>query len=164
MTPRDRVLIAGVGNIFLGDDAFGVEVVRLLQARALPDGVRAVDFGIRALDLASALRHCDAAILVDAMPRGGAPGTLYVVEPALGGAADGVAPGHGLTPESVLSRLAPGAGPGWLRVVGCEPSRYGEDSQDEAMELSEPVRAALSGAVALVEQLVAELDEGARRA
>ena len=83
MTTRPRILIACIGNIFLGDDAFGVEVARrLMPAAPLPDGVRVVDFGIRGLDLTYALLDgCDIAILVDASPRGHAPGTLYVIEP-----------------------------------------------------------------------------------
>ena len=82
---RQRVLIAGVGNIFLGDDAFGVAVVQRLARRSLPEGVRVVDFGIRGLDLAYALLDdYDAVLLVDAVPRGGPPGTLYVLEPDCG--------------------------------------------------------------------------------
>ena len=88
-----RVLVAGVGNIFLGDDAFGVEVVRRLAGqtgRPLPDGVRVIDFGIRGLDLAYALCDgYDAVIVVDAAFRGRPPGTLYVIEPDLNGAAAG---------------------------------------------------------------------------
>src|SRR5581483_3861800 len=82
-----KVLVAGIGNIFLGDDAFGVEVVRALAQRALPENVRVVDFGIRGLDLTYALLDgYEAVIMVDAAPRGGRPGTLYVIEPAPGGA------------------------------------------------------------------------------
>ncbi len=83
---KERILIAGIGNIFLGDDAFGVEVVRRLSrsARKLPDEVRIVDFGIRGFDLAYALMEgYEVAILVDATPRGGVPGTLYTIEPDL---------------------------------------------------------------------------------
>src|SRR5690348_18485873 len=81
-----RILIAGIGNIFLGDDAFGVEVAQRLARRPLPEGVRVVDFGIRGLDLAYALLDgYEAVILVDAAPRGGPPGTLYVLEPECGG-------------------------------------------------------------------------------
>ena len=85
MTRPARILIAGIGNIFLGDDAFGVEVARRLVRRRLPDGVRVVDFGIRGLDLTYALLDgYEAVILVDAAPRGGPPGTLYVLEPPAG--------------------------------------------------------------------------------
>ncbi len=88
MTPP-RILIAGIGNIFLGDDAFGSEVARRLAAQPIPDGVRVVDFGIRGFDLAYALIDgYDATILVDATPRGGSPGTLYLIEPDPGEARD----------------------------------------------------------------------------
>src|SRR6202030_732892 len=81
---KERILIAGIGNIFLGDDAFGVEVVRRLAARKLPDAIRVVDFGIRGFDLAYALMEgYEITILVDATPRGGQPGTLYTIEPDL---------------------------------------------------------------------------------
>ena len=77
-----RILIAGVGNIFHGDDAFGVEVIRALSTRPLPEQVVVEDFGIRSYDLAYALTDSyDAVILVDAMPRGRPPGTVSLVEP-----------------------------------------------------------------------------------
>jgi hydrogenase maturation protease len=79
---KGKLLVAGIGNIFLGDDAFGVEVVKRLAQRPLPEGVRVVDFGIRSYDLAYALMDdWDLAILVDALPRGGEAGTVYTVEP-----------------------------------------------------------------------------------
>src|SRR5271165_3610783 len=100
-----RILIGGIGNIFFGDDAFGVEVARRLSGRPLPEGVRVVDFGIRGLDLAYALLDpYDAVILVDAVPRGGQPGTLYVLEPELD-AVDAPPPmvePHALDPWKVL--------------------------------------------------------------
>src|SRR5881227_271903 len=101
---RGRVLVAGVGNIFLGDDAFGVEVAQRLLRRGLPDAVRVVDFGIRGLDLTYALLDgYEAVILVDAAPRGGPPGTLYVLEPERGGAPDVAAiETHGMDPVKVL--------------------------------------------------------------
>ena len=71
-----NILVAGIGNIFLGDDGFGVEVAQQLVTRQLPEGVRVVDFGIRGFDLAYALLDApDATILVDAMPRGDPAGT-----------------------------------------------------------------------------------------
>ncbi len=79
-----RVLIACIGNIFLGDDGFGVEVAQRLQRRRYPEGVQVVDFGIRGLDLAyTLLEEYDTLVLVDAVPRGGQPGTLYLIEPDL---------------------------------------------------------------------------------
>ena len=111
-----RVLIAGVGNIFLGDDAFGVEVAQLLARRQLPDGVRVVDFGIRGLDLAyTLLDPYEAVVLVDAMPRGGRPGTLYVLEPecvpAEGSEAIPLMDAHSLDPARVLRLVASLGGP-----------------------------------------------------
>ena len=83
-TKRPKILVAGIGNIFLGDDAFGVEVARRLSARPQPEAVRVADFGIRGYDLAYALLDgYDTTILIDACPRGDAPGTLYVIEPDL---------------------------------------------------------------------------------
>ena len=129
MTPS--ILIAGVGNIFLGDDAFGVEVVRALAARSLPDGVTVVDYGIRGFDLAYALLDpWDSVVIVDALSRGGSPGTLYTVEPDLGCMKDAT-PGetminpHGMDPMRVL-QLALSMGPVQARVlvVGCEPERF----------------------------------------
>ena len=79
---RPRILIACIGNIFLGDDAFGVEVGRALVGRSFPEGVHVVDFGIRGMDLTFALMDgCDVAIMVDAVPRGARPGTLCLLEP-----------------------------------------------------------------------------------
>jgi hydrogenase maturation protease len=158
-----RILVAGIGNIFLGDDAFGVEVARRLMARPQPEGVRVVDFGIRGLDLAYALADgYDAAILVDAMSHGEPPGTLFAIEPELPDAGDGGAVGlaaqtHSLDPASVL-RLAAALGAPLLRVrvVGCQPAPPG-DVEEMSAGLSEPVRAAVDEAVRLVESLVSEL-------
>src|SRR5207245_759985 len=82
-TPK-RILIACIGNIFLGDDGFGVEVAKGLTNRHYPEGVKVVDFGIRGIELAyTLLDDYDALVLVDAVPRGGEPGTLYLIEPDL---------------------------------------------------------------------------------
>jgi hydrogenase maturation protease len=150
-----RVLVAGVGNIFLGDDGFGVEVACRMAARALPAGVRAVDFGIRSLHLAyELLDHPGVTtILVDAMPRGGVPGSVYVVEPDP--AADAPVPAadaHGVTPDGVLALVrALGGMPGRVVVVGCEPADC-----DERIGLSEPVAAAVDAAVDRVLSVVAD--------
>ncbi len=133
MSDRDcRVLIAGIGNIFLGDDAFGVEVAQRLATHALPEGVHVVDFGIRGLDLTYTLLddHYDAVVLVDAAQRGGAPGTLYVIEPSEGDAVEPVPldpsealiDTHNMDPAKVL-RLVRALG-GHLQhilLLGCEP-------------------------------------------
>jgi hydrogenase maturation protease len=164
-TDRPRVLVAGVGNIFLGDDAFGVEVAQRLARRELPDGVRVVDFGIRGLDLTYALLDdYEAVILIDALPRGGQPGTLYVFEPARDEATEpegaGLIEAHGMDPVKVL-RLAAAMGGQVERllVVGCEPATP-PDPDDIQAGMSEPVRRAVSEAVPLVESLVARLLRG----
>jgi hydrogenase maturation protease len=160
---RPSILIAGVGNIFLGDDAFGVEVVQRLAERTLPDEVRVVDFGIRGLDLTYALLDDhDAVILVDATPRGGTPGTLYVIEPEPEHAepteqADLTVVAHGMDPAKVLRLVAAlGGRVGRLLLVGCEPGPIGAD-EEIGLGLSEPVRAAAEEAVGLIESLVADL-------
>jgi hydrogenase maturation protease len=153
-----RILVAGVGNVFLGDDGFGVAVADRLSRRELPAGVHVEDFGIRGLDLAYALADYDAAVLVDAVPRGKAPGTLYVIEPDV--EAEGIAPeAHGMDPARVLA-LARELGdvPSRVLIVGCQPAiapRW--DEEDVVAELSEPVRAAIEEAVRLVESLVSQL-------
>jgi hydrogenase maturation protease len=157
-----RILVAGVGNIFLGDDAFGVEVAQRLARRPLPEGVRVVDFGIRGIDLTYALLDgYEAVVLVDAAPRGGAPGTVYVLEPDADappepGAGGALMETHGMHPAKVL-RLAAAQGSPVRRVllVGCEPAPVGDE--EVAMGLSEPVRAAVEEAVPLIESLVEKL-------
>jgi hydrogenase maturation protease len=156
--PRARLLVAGIGNIFFGDDAFGVEVAQRLAGRPQQDGVKVVDFGIRGLDLAySLLDDYEVVILVDAAPRGGHAGTLYVLEPELS-PAEGVPmlETHSMDPVRVL-RLVESLG-GRVRrlvVVGCEPAR--SDEEDFASEMSAPVRAAVDEAIPLVELLIARL-------
>ena len=155
-----RVLVAGIGNIFLGDDAFGVEVAQRLLRQAWPEGVKVADFGIRGLDLAYALTDgYDAALLIDALPRGAPPGTLCVLEPDLG-SVDGGGPAavepHAMDPVRVL-RLAQtlGARPPRILVLGCEPAPPAAD--EEFTGLSPPVSAAIDGAVAMAELLVQQL-------
>jgi hydrogenase maturation protease len=154
------ILVAGIGNIFLGDDGFGVEVAQRLAGRPLPAGVTVVDYGIRGYDLAYALMaQPDHAILVDACPRGEDPGTLFVMEPDLAELASpsgdaGYLDGHAMNPMSVL-RLARSLG-GELKpvvVVGCEPATLGPD--EGVIGLSAPVQAAVDEAVGLVESLIA---------
>lgn len=163
-----RVLVAGVGNIFLGDDGFGVEVARRLCDITLPAGVDVADYGIRGVHLAYDLldRRPETLILVDALPLDEPPGTLAVLavdldEPGWtlrpGGALDApAADAHGMDPESVL-RLLVSLGGGIDRVlaVGCQPAVL-----DERMEMSAPVCAALDEAVRLVTGIAR--DEAAR--
>jgi hydrogenase maturation protease len=158
---RSRILVAGIGNIFLGDDAFGVEVVRVLSRRPWPDDVRIVDFGIRGLDLAYALLDgYEVAILVDAIPRGGTPGTLYVIEPEPlegGEPMEAMVEGHNLDPEKVL-RLAAALGNPVRRllVVGCEPEPMNE-FEDITDGLSGRVQASVAEAVNLIESWIEDL-------
>jgi hydrogenase maturation protease len=157
MTTTPRVLVAGVGNVFLGDDGFGVEVARRLAGEDLPAWVRVADFGIRGVHLAfELLDGYDATILVDATPRGGAPGTLYLIEPEQVGQPDGASAlvdAHGMEPGAVLELLAAlGGSAGRLLVVGCEPADV-----SERMGLSEPVARAVDGAVSAVREVLDEL-------
>ena len=164
-TKLPRILVAGIGNIFLGDDAFGVEVAQRMSMRTLPKNVRVVDFGIRGLDLAYALLDgYDVTILVDACPRGDAAGTLYVVEPELDelNPEDGATPvveAHSMNPVNVL-RMAKAMGGELNRVllVGCEPATLGPE--EGHMGLSEPIAAAVNDAVTLVEELIGKIQNG----
>jgi hydrogenase maturation protease len=162
---RPRILVAGVGNIFLGDDAFGVEVAQRLAKRPLPDGVRVVDFGIRGLDLAFALLDgYEAVVLVDAAPRGGPPGSLYVLEPELETTPSPAEEAplmetHNMDPARVLRLVAAlGGQVERLLIVGCEPETTGGEHV-MPVEMSAAVRAAVDEAVGLVESLVAKLHQ-----
>lgn len=159
--PPTRVLVAGIGNVFLGDDGFGVEVATRLARRTQRPGVEVMDFGIRGMDLVYALqRDYAAVVLVDAVQRGERPGTLYLIEPELGEEGEVVMDTHGMDPLRVL-RLARTMGgvPARVLVVGCEPELVisGDDPEEMRMELSECVRAAVGEAVMLVESLLVEL-------
>jgi hydrogenase maturation protease len=154
VTPR--VLVGGIGNVFLGDDGFGVEVVRRLGAAALPVGVSVADYGIRGVHLAYDLLDDppDTLVLLDAVPLDEPPGTLVVLEVPPGADGPPSAPdGHGLHPEAVL-RLVRDLGGSVERVlvVGCAPAVL-----DPAMRLSPPVEAAVDRAVDLVGALVRDL-------
>lgn len=155
-----RVLIAGVGNIFLSDDGFGVEVARRLAERVLPAHVEVADIGVRGVDLAYRLLDgYVGCILVDACARGGQPGDLYRIDACSAGAepgTDSVAfDGHRMTPDTVLAllgTLSAGTGaqpPRSIEVVGCEPADI-----DEGMGLSAPVAAAVPRAVELILDMI----------
>jgi hydrogenase maturation protease len=147
-----RVLVAGVGNIFLGDDGFGAEVARRLATADLPSWVEVADYGISGMHLAYDLADgYETAVLIDAAPRGGEPGTLTVIEAnrARQDPASRLFDAHGMQPDVVLGALdLLGAAPRVL-VVGCEPA-----SLDYGMELSEPVAGAVDEAVRVVMDLV----------
>ncbi|MGA6986449.1 MAG: hydrogenase maturation protease [Terriglobales bacterium] len=156
---KPTILVAGIGNIFLGDDAFGVEVARGLANRELPESVRVADFGIRGFDLAFALQDgYEITILLDACPHGEAPGTLYVIEPDLKVLDDPDTPqavieAHAMNPVSVL-RMAQAMNIELKNVllVGCEPETLG--GEEGQMGLSAAVEAAVEQAVQLVESLI----------
>ena len=159
------VLIAGIGNIFLGDDAFGVEVVQRLASHKFPGRVKVIDFGIRGFDLAYALLDgSDVTILVDACPRGGRPGSLYVIEPDLNeldapGVEQTSVDAQSMNPTNVI-RMAKSMGGELKRIllVGCEPTTLGPE--EGQMGLSEPVAAAVEEAARLVESLVDKIQNG----
>lgn len=167
-TPK-RILIACIGNIFLGDDGFGVEVAQRLLRRNYPQGVQVVDFGIRGIDLAyTLLEDYDTLVLVDAVPRGGPPGKLYLIEPDLSninpqkGAEAGRAglDSHSMDPLKVLAFARTlGARPIHTLLVGCEPTPFGTGEAYEEMQmgLSPPVQTALDEAVKMIDSLVGQL-------
>ncbi|QES51736.1 protease [Streptomyces venezuelae] len=158
-TTTTRTLVAGVGNIFLGDDGFGVEAVRALAAHELPPGVEAVDIGVRGVHLAyQLLDGYDTLILIDATARGGDPGTLYLIEAGQPGGTEppaAVLDGHHMSPDAVLAlldTLCAGTGstpPRRTLVVGCEPA-----SVEEGVGLSPEVAAAVPEAVRWVLDLL----------
>ncbi len=146
-----RILVAGIGNIFLGDDGFGPEVARRLADRELPDGVRVIDYGIRGMHLAyDLLEGYDALVIIDTMPRGGEPGDIVVVEVGPEDLGTGEFDAHGMEPTAVLASL--GALGGELPptyVVGCEPADV-----NEGMGLTPAVETAVDRAVTAVVELL----------
>lgn len=159
--PGRRVLVAGLGNIFLGDDGFGVEAVNRLGRRELPPGVETADIGVRGVHLAYRLLDgYDAVVLLDATARGGAPGTVYLIdgaEPDVSAQGDVLIDGHRMSPDSVLAlldTLSTGTGgerPGRVLVVGCEPACL-----DEGIGLSDTVAASVDEAVDVVVGLLTD--------
>lgn len=157
MTPS--ILVAGIGNIFNRDDAFGVSVAAKLAREPLPQNVRVVDFGIRGFDLMSELLDgYDLTIFVDALSRGGAPGTLYIIEPDLDAISKNQTSGenpHGLDPLKVLAAVKSAGAPlGRVLVVGCEPALLEDDTG--SIGLTEPVEAAVDPAVEMIRSLISK--------
>jgi hydrogenase maturation protease len=150
-------MVAGIGNIFLGDDAFGVELARRLIAETLPDGVRVTDYGIRGMHLAYDILDMapDTTILLDAVSRGGEPGTVYVLEIGQGdvpGIEPSAVDAHGMTPDAVLALLDNlGGSAGRTLLVGCEPV-----DTEERIGLSSTVAAAVDRAVGVVLDLLTD--------
>jgi len=150
-------MVAGIGNIFLGDDAFGVELARRLTDQTLPEGVKVVDYGIRGMHLAYDLLEMapDTTILLDAVSRGGEPGTVYVLEIGSGhvpGIEPSAVDAHGMTPDAVLALLDNlGGSAGRTLLVGCEPV-----STEEGIGLSTTVAEAVDRAVGVVLDLLTD--------
>jgi hydrogenase maturation protease len=158
----NRVLVAGIGNIFFGDDAFGCEVAAELSKQSWPDGVKIVDFGIRAYDLAYAIMNgYDVTVLVDAAPRGEKPGTVYLLEldpEKVETGDDEISDAHGLNPVRVLQLIrALGGRARNLYLVGCEPARLDGEG---IIGLSEEIRDAVPIAVKMIEKIIDDLASG----
>ena len=150
------ILVAGVGNLFLGDDGFGPEVARRLAAGTIPDGVRVVDYGIRGMHLAyDLLDGYDALVLVDTIPGHGQPGELRVLEVGPDDLGEGAFDAHGMDPVAVLAHLeALGGTLPRTFVIGCQPGNV-----DERIGLSPSVAAAVDEAARIVRDVVDDLIE-----
>ena len=146
-----RTVVAGIGNVFLGDDGFGVAVAQRLASEPLPESVRVIDAGIRGVHLAYDLMEgVDRAILVDAWRSGQPPGTITVLEPEIDPSRGTGVDAHVMDPSTVLATLATlGGGPAEVLLVACEPL-----TTEEGMGLSGPVAAAVEPAARLVSELV----------
>jgi hydrogenase maturation protease len=158
---KQRMLVAGIGNIFLQDDGFGVEVVKRLAGESLPEWVRVADFGIRGVHLAYEMLDgdYDAVILVDAASRGEEPGTVYLIEPDVE-TIDTRQPvsldAHGMDPQVVLQTIKTlGGMRGRLYIVGCEPLET-----EEGIGLSSPVARGVEDAIKLVHNIVERFSAG----
>ncbi len=164
-----RVLVAGIGNVFLGDDGFGVEVAQeLLRRQSLPAGVRVVDYGIRGYDVAyDMLDEYEATVLIDATPRGDAPGTVYVIAPDLDtdvpdpsdmpDHGQGAFQGHAMTPAAVFALVRTlGGTPRRVLIVGCEPESFGDETIGQ-MGLTETVQRAVATGADTVEHVVRDV-------
>jgi hydrogenase maturation protease len=160
MSKPTKILVAGIGNIFLGDDAFGSEVARRLMNETLPEEVRVTDFGIRSYDLAYAMmEEYDVTIFVDITSQSQSPGTLYLIEPDLNQLDqldEKMADAHSMNPVRVLQMLRTfGSSPKKLYLVGCEPATL--EVEDGEIGLSESVEGAVPQAIELIKSLVDDL-------
>ena len=157
-----QILVAGIGNIFFGDDGFGVEVARHLLQSDLPDDVRVVDFGIRSYDLAYAIMEdYEAIILVDTTQQGQPPGTVYLIEPdltQLDKLNNEVVNAHSMNPVRVLHMVqSMGGQPGRLYLVGCEPAVL--ETENGYIGLSEVVKTAVPPAIKMIHSLIADIQQ-----
>jgi hydrogenase maturation protease len=170
MNRPSKILVAGIGNIFLGDDAFGSEVARRLMDESLPPEVRIIDFGIRTYDLAYAIMDgYDVTVLIDITKQGRKPGTVYLIEPELneagspgsGGASPypadaNLADAHSMDPARVLQMLRRfGNSPGKLYLIGCEPEIL--EAEDGQIGMSEAVENSVPQAIEWIKMLVSDL-------
>ena len=148
-----RVLVAGIGNIFLGDDGFGSEVARVLAGQQMPAGVRVTDYGIRGMHLAfDLLDGYDALVIVDTVPSRGSPGALHVFEVGPEDLGDGELDAHGMAPVAVLASLSQlGGSLPPTYVVGCQPADVGE-----GIGLTPAVAKAVDRAIELVHDVLSE--------
>ncbi|MCW3021072.1 MAG: hydrogenase maturation protease [Conexibacter sp.] len=162
MTPQleKQILVAGVGNAWLQDDAFGGECARRLEARGVPSGVTVMDFGTGGLDLAyEIMRGYDALVLLDASRQGGEPGTLYVLAPSMEELAGPIEDGdvinpHGMDPQTVLRFVAAiGGFSGRVVVIGCEPGEV----DDVGVGLTPAIEGAVERALEVVSETLEEL-------
>jgi hydrogenase maturation protease len=162
MTPQleKQILVAGVGNAWLQDDAFGGECARRLEARGVPSGVTVMDFGTGGLDLAyEIMRGYDALVLLDASRQGGEPGTLYVLEPSMEELAGAIEDGdvinpHGMDPQTVLRFVAAiGGFSGRVVVIGCEPGEV----DHVGVGLTPAIEGAVERALEVVSETLEEL-------
>lgn len=161
----ERVLIAGVGNVLRRDDGFGIAVANALERHPerLPPGARVVEVGIGGITLVHELMTgYGSLIVVDAVERGGAPGTLYVLEPDVPAVASmplaerriAAADLHQLVPtRSLVTAAALDVLPSAVRIVGCQPG----ETEELSTELSPAVAAAVDRAVEIVRGLAVEL-------
>ena len=155
-----NVLVAGIGNIFLGDDGFGVEVVKHIETTTLPAGTTVVDFGIRGVHLAlELLDGYDALVLIDAMPLGEPPGTVVTFEPDVESIDPTSVDAHSMSPAIVLGLLV-GMGGHVPRVVvvGCQPLTL-----EEGIGLSEPVSVAVAPATESVRRVISDIYSNAQK-
>jgi hydrogenase maturation protease len=152
------ILVAGVGNVFFGDDGFGPEVARALLAQEPVDGVKFEDFGIRGLHLAyELLNDYERAIVIDAVPRGNVPGTLYVIEPDTS-VVPSTPDAHTMDLGNVFAFLRTlGGEPPPITIVGCEP-----ENVDPGIGLSPAVTRSVEAAAALVRRLLDQPDPQVR--
>lgn len=150
-----RILVAGIGNIFLGDDGFGCAVVRELAQQELPAGVKLLDYGIRGLDLAYALLEpYDFVIFVDAISHGEAPGTIYMLQALASCDTSATLDPHSMQPAHLLAMARSlGEVRAEIYIVGCEPLDFGDELEGR-MSLSAPVASAVpEGARAVLDLL-----------